>query len=334
MLVAPKSLVFINRKMPNVSVVIPAYNAMKYLPETISSLLAQDYTDFEAIIVNDGSTDNTQEWESKIQDSRVIFISQENRGLSGARNTGIRHAEGKYIAFLDADDLWHMSKLKKQVQQLDDNSEAGLVYSWVSYIDEQGRSVGKCLQNSDVGMVWERLIEHNIVECGSVAMVRRQCFEECGLFDESLKSAVEDWDMWLRIAARYPFTVVEEALTYYRQHSSGASKDWKAMEHSYQVVIEKAFSTAPAEAQSSKDKSHGYANLKLAWKPLQAQEKDWKQAIEYRKRAIQFYPPLMYTKEYLRLSTAIVLMKILGPNFYESVLNTVRSMKGLIMGMS
>ncbi|WP_199464366.1 glycosyltransferase family 2 protein [Acaryochloris thomasi] len=323
-----------NRKIPAVSVVVPAYNSMEYLPETISSLLAQSYTDFEVIIVNDGSTDNTQEWGSQIQDSRVVLISQENRGLSGARNTGICHAKGQYIAFLDADDLWHPSKLKKQVQELDNNASAGLVYSWVSYIDDQGRSTGKCLRNSETGMIWDTLIQHNIVECGSVAMVRRECFDQCGLFDEALKSAVEDWDMWLRIAAQYPFAVVKEALTYYRQHPGGASKDWKSMERSYQVVIEKAFSTAPAAVQSLKDESCGYANLKLAWKPLQAKEKDCKQAIEYQKRAAHLYPPLKYTKEYARLSIAIFLMRTLGPTLYRNVLDTVRSIKGWMVGTS
>lgn len=318
--------------MPEVSVVVPAYNSMKYLPETISSLLAQNYEDFEVIIVNDGSTDNTQEWGTQIQDSRVVCISQENRGLSGARNTGIRHAKGKYIAFLDADDLWHPSKLKKQVQELDNSADAGLVYSWVSYIDDQGRPTGKCLRNSATGMIWDILIQHNIVECGSVAMVRRECFDKCGLFDEALKSAVEDWDMWLRIATQYPFAVVREALTYYRQHPGGASKDWASMERSYQVVIEKAFSTAPNDVQPLKNESRGYANLNLAWKPLQSMEKDCEQAIEYQRRAVHLHPRLKYTKEYVRLSIAIFLMQSLGPTLYENILSAVRSIKGRMVG--
>jgi glycosyltransferase involved in cell wall biosynthesis len=92
--------------MPKVSIIIPAYNAMTYLPETVDSVLKQTYNDFEVIVVNDSSTDETEQWVSQIADSRVKLISQENQGAAGARNNGIGHAQGEYIEFLDADDLW------------------------------------------------------------------------------------------------------------------------------------------------------------------------------------------------------------------------------------
>lgn len=102
--------------MPKVSVVIPAYNAMSYLPETVASVLNQTFEDYEVIVVNDGSKDDIKIWIAQLADTRIKLISQENQGLSGARNTGIAHAQGEYVAFLDADDLWAPTKLEKQVQ--------------------------------------------------------------------------------------------------------------------------------------------------------------------------------------------------------------------------
>lgn len=317
--------------MPKVSVVIPAYNSMNYLPETIASLLAQTFTDWEAIVVNDGSTDETEQWVSQHSDRRIKLISQENQGLSGARNTGIAHATGDYIAFLDADDLWSPTKLEKQVQCLDENPEAGLVYTWVAYIDENARPTGRIFKNQAEGNVWKTLIEHNIVESGSVAMVRRECFDTCGTFDRNLRSFVEDWDMWLRIAARYPFKVVQEPLVYYRQHSTSASRNWEAMEQSYRLVIEKAFEGVAPELQYLKGRSYGAAYLCLGWKPLQSAKKDYKMAIHFRQKAVQSYPQLRYSKEYLRLSVAIALMRWFGQDGYRKFLSVMQGLRGRLV---
>src|SRR4028119_714252 len=124
--------------MPKVSVIVPAYNAMAYLPETLQSVLTQTFNSFEVLIINDGSSDEIVEWASEIKDSRVKLISQENQGLSGARNTGIWSSQGEYLAFLDADDIWEPTKLEKQVQCLDQDLSIGLVSSWVSSINESG----------------------------------------------------------------------------------------------------------------------------------------------------------------------------------------------------
>ncbi len=112
---------------------------MSYLPETIANVLEQTYTDFEVLVVNDGSTDNIRSGYQVVDDSRVKLISQTNLGLAGARNTGIKESQGEYLAFLDADDLWESTKLAKQVQVLDSHPEVGLVYTWVAYIDERGK---------------------------------------------------------------------------------------------------------------------------------------------------------------------------------------------------
>ncbi|GAB1545033.1 glycosyltransferase [Scytonema sp. NUACC21] len=306
--------------MYKVSVVIPAYNAMPYLRETMESVLNQTFNGFEVIVVNDGSLDETENWVSQIQDSRVKLISQENQGLAGARNTGILHAKGEYIAFLDADDTWEPTKLEKQACILDRNPEVGLVYTWVAYINEQSQSTGKVFKNQSEGNVWKQLTEHNIVECGSVAMVRRTCFEDCGVFDRNLGSYVEDWDMWLRIASKYPFKVVKEPLVYYRQRSNSASKNWEAMAQSFQMVIEKAFATAPMELQPLKNKSYAAANLCLAWKPLQSQQKEYKKSIYFLEQALAYFPKIRFSKEFIRLSVAVTVMRWLGADTYKQLL--------------
>jgi glycosyltransferase involved in cell wall biosynthesis len=205
---------------PKVSVIIPAYNAMTYLPVTIDNLVRQTFTDFEVLIVNDGSSDNIVEWFSQISDSpykskahrRLRLISQSNQGISQTRNLGIMEAKGEYVAFLDADDLWHPSKLQKQVSCLDRYPEISLVHSWLLLIDKLGKSTGKVLKYNLSGWVEPQLLERNQIGSPSV-MIRRRCFDSVGLFDPKLR-AIEDWDMWIRMSRRYQFMAIAEPLTY------------------------------------------------------------------------------------------------------------------------
>lgn len=306
--------------MPKISVIIPAYNAMNYLPDTLDNLLKQTYNDFEIIIVNDGSSDSIEQWFSQLQDRRVKLISQENQGAGLARNTGIINAKGEYLAFLDADDIWESTKLEKQLRILEENPEVGLVYTWVEYISETGQSTGRIVKHQAEGNVWEKLIKCNLVECGSVAMVRRSCFDDVGIFDRNLSSFVEDWDMWLRIASRFPFKVAKEVLVYYRQHPNGGSKNWPSMEENYKIVIEKAFSSAPNKLEHLKNKSYTSAYLCLAWKPLQSSIQDYKKALYFRSLAIKYYPQTCLSKEFLRLSLAIEIQRWLGNEAYQKFL--------------
>ena len=305
--------------MPKITVIIPAYNSMPYIMETLENLFQQTYQDFEVIVVNDGSTDKTQEYVSSLNEPRLRLINQTNQGCAVARNTGIYHAKGEYIAFLDDDDLWDTSKLEKQLHCIEQNPEIGLVYTWVEYIDERGKFTGKVYKDSVEGDVWQELTAHNLVECGSVPLVRRSCFETCGVFDASLGSAIEDWDMWLRIANSHHFGVVKEILVYYRQREASASKDWDAMAKGFQVVIEKAFASAPVNMQYLKEQSYGFANLCLAWKPLQCQQKNPEQAFFFAKEAVRHHPKLRFSREYLRLNMAIALMQFLKPEGYAKV---------------
>ena len=314
--------------MPDISVVIPAYNAMKYLPETLDSVLQQTYKDFEVIIVNDGSSDAIEDWfGSSVHDPRVRLFSQDNQGLSGARNSGIELARGEFIAFLDADDLWHPIKLEKQLKLFLERPELGLVYTWLQYVDESAVPTGKIVRYSFEGNVWNHLIAFNFVGCGSVAMVRKACFETSGNFDVNLDSYVEDWDMWLRIARDYTFAVVQESLVYNRKYSGSLSTRWKQMEQSFPKVIEKAFKFAPPEVSYLKSRSYAHAKLCLAWKVIQSKQKDLNMAILFWKKSFSFYPKIVFFRSFINMGIILLLLTLFGLDRYDSIQMFILSLR-------
>lgn len=316
--------------MPKVSVVITAYNAMAYLPQTMESVLWQSFTDFEVVLVNNGSTDNIVEWVAQLKDPRIKLISQENRGIPRGWNRGIAHAQGEYITFLDADDLWDPTKLEKQVKILDENPEVGLVYNWVILIDEYSQNMGGLIRRHSIvkcdaeGDVRKSLLEQDIIGCGSSAMVRRACFEEVGLFDPSFTIAA-DWDMWVRIGLRYPFKVIKEPLTYYRKHSRSMTSNWQAALQDCGVAIEKIFSYVSPELQYLKARSYGRLYFYHARQRVQSPARDYQEASLLYRRAICHYPQLAYCWQSLRLNVTIALLKLLGAERYNKLQQFLRS---------
>ncbi|AKG21005.1 glycosyltransferase family 2 protein [Calothrix sp. 336/3] len=301
--------------MPVVSVVIPAYNAMTYLPETLATVWTQTFTDFEVILVDDGSTDHLGEWAKGITDSRCKFISQTHQGAAIARNLGISIAQGEYIAFLDADDLWHPTKLEKQVKYLQKKPEIGLVYTWTALINAQGQPTGRFWTSHWEGNVWERMaIVDEMIGSGSNPLVRRSCLESVGFFDSDL-TGCQDWDMWIRIAAKYPFGVIKQLLTFYRNHPQGMSKNLPVMQHNRLKVIEKTF----AHQQSSQLKNQAYSCTYLyqAWNFID--QGNYQQAHYHRQQALAHNPQLYHNENYLRLSLAIAMTRFLGNSSYKSI---------------
>jgi len=231
--------------MPRVSVIIPTYNSAKYISETLDSVLAQTYRDYEIIVVDDGSTDNTYEiikqyHVNNIQDiqliemtnpskraqqaqrAELIYIYKQNGGPASARNVGIKNAKGEYIAFLDSDDLWLPEKLEKQVRYFEEHPDVGLVFSDCIRFDEKGlqerRNQKKRFISDDmfVNIWWDNMIATLTV------MLRKHCFDKVGIFDESKEvEGSEDWEMWLRIAKEYRLGYLSEPLAKYRVRSGG-----------------------------------------------------------------------------------------------------------------
>ncbi len=196
--------------MPKVSVIIPTYNRLPMLKEAVDSVLSQDFEDFELIVVDDGSTDGTGE-EIKKYGGRVrLFQSSENRGVSAARNKGILHARGKYVAFLDSDDLWVKGKLKIQVSFLDDNPQYPLCYTDEIWI-RKGKRVNPRVRHAKYsGWIFEKCLPLCIISPSS-AMMKKTLFSKVGLFDEVLP-VCEDYDFWLRVSARFPVFFINRRL--------------------------------------------------------------------------------------------------------------------------
>jgi len=300
--------------MPKVSVIIPAYNAMAFLPETLESVRNQTFTDYEVLIINDGSTDNIVEWSSQIQDTRVKLIDQENKGLSGARNSGIWHSQGEYLAFLDADDVWEKTKLEKQVELLDQNLEVGLVSTWVTTIDSNGELLELHQIPKIEGVELKKeLFKYNIIHCGSTPLIRRCCFERVGFFASDLSGAA-DWDMWLRIARYYPISVIQESLVYYRQHTNNMSKKMRAMLEDVSKVIQRAFEVPYTEFKYLQRVAPSRYAIKLAWESLteaNIYESHW--FIIY---ALTKQPRLILSISYMRLFVLINAKYLLGHRKY------------------
>jgi len=302
--------------MPKVSVIIPAYNAMTYLPETLESVLNQRFTDFEVLIINDGSSDGIVEWASGIKDSRVKLISQANQGLPGARNTGIWHSQGEYLAFLDADDIWESSKLAKQVKCLDKNLDIGMVSSWISTIDPNGNLIN-IYRNYQFGNELKReLFRSNIIFCGSTPLVRRMCFEKVGFFERSLKSA-EDWDMWLRIAIYYSICVIQEPLVRYRRHPNSMSTKQRIMLQEVDRVMERSFQSAPQGFQNLKGIGSSHISIMYAWEYIA--KDDVHEAYWFAKQAFIRRPKLMFSISYLHLILLIAAKHFLKPRNYNAL---------------
>ncbi len=196
--------------MPKVSVIIPTYNRLPMLKEAVDSVLSQDFEDFELIVVDDGSADGTAE-EIKKYGGRVRFLQvSENRGVSAARNRGLLHARGKYVAFLDSDDLWVKGKLKIQVAFLDDNPQYPLCYTDEIWIRKGKRVNPKVRHAKYSGWIFEKCLPLCIISPSS-AMMRRALFSRVGLFDEALP-VCEDYDFWLRVSARFPVFFINRKL--------------------------------------------------------------------------------------------------------------------------
>lgn len=193
---------------PLVSVVIPSYNRGWVVQEAIESVLGQDYDDFELIVVDDGSTDETRDILAAYDN--ITVLEQSNQGVSAARNKGVAHANGTFIAFLDSDDVWLPRKLAVQVDFFQQNPKALVCQTQETWV-RKGRRVnpGKRHQKQS-GMFFERSLELCLVSPSAV-MIKKSFFDEIGRFDESLP-ACEDYDLWLRINAHHPIYLIDQPL--------------------------------------------------------------------------------------------------------------------------
>ncbi len=230
---------------PLISVIMPALNAAATLPSTLASLRAQSWQAWEAVIVVDGrSRDRTADIAAQCPDPRIRVTTVDAPGPSAARNRGLELIRGEWVAFLDADDWWLPDKLIAQLEAVRSQPEAMLAYSWTDYVDERNELLFPGCHESFSGRVYAPLLANNFIENGSNPLIRRTALVEVGGFDPALTHA-EDWDLWLRVAERYPVVAVPVAHVRYRVAAGSLSANLQLLEQGCNQVLDKHLARHP-----------------------------------------------------------------------------------------
>ncbi len=243
-----------------VSVIIPLYNAEKYIGRTLQSVLSQTYDNLEIIIVDDESPDNSVKICKQFTDSRIKILHQKNRGLPGSRNTGIRYASGDYIAFIDADDIWLPEKLAKHIAHLESNPDVGISFSRSAFIDETDKPLGVFQITKLQDITPLDIFCRSPIGNGSAAVFKKAVFEDIK-FQDNIYGYVEDYyfddtfglsediECWVRIAIQtnWKFAGIAQPLTLYRINSNGLSANLQQMINYREKVFEKTSYYAPEE---------------------------------------------------------------------------------------
>lgn len=231
--------------MPKVDVIIPAYNAARYLPTAIESVMAQTFEDWQIVVVDDGSTDNTAEVVAPFLERlgpKIKYIKQPNAGVSAARNTAIRNSSSELLAMLDADDVWVSNRLSESLGCFEGRPQVGLSYGFNTTIDLEGRIINTYDQRQEnaEGRIAPYLYMRRVdLPCCTVTL-RRKCIDEVGMFDETLR-ITEDRDLWLRIALRYEVALVPKVIAHYRTSPDSLTTNSERMLNAQVQFIEKHY---------------------------------------------------------------------------------------------
>ncbi len=229
-----------NVKDPLISVIIPTYNRGHLINRAIQSILNQSYKDFEIIVVDDGSIDNTKEVIESFRDERIRYIHyKENKGANAARNIGIRAAKGDYIAFQDSDDEWLPQKLEKQIKILKDApSDVGLVYTsfWRIMNDRRLYIPPKEIKPKE-GYIHINLLKGNFISTQTM-LLRKECFEKAGMFDENLPR-LQDWDMVIRLSKHYLIRIIDMPMVNSYYTSESISENSSSLVRAYKMILSK-----------------------------------------------------------------------------------------------
>ncbi|MBW4568368.1 MAG: glycosyltransferase [Tolypothrix carrinoi HA7290-LM1] len=318
--------------MPKISVIIPVYNGEKTIEATINSVLQQTFDDFELIIINASSTDSTLEIISQIQDERIKVFTYNRANVAVNRNRGFNQSKCEFVTFLDADDLWTADKLEAQYKILQENPQAGVVYSLTDAIDENSKFLCRWSYATWTGDVYTKLLLANFIGSGSNVMVRSKALKEVGDFDESLTNA-QDLDMWLRLAKKYEFISIKKVQIFYRISANSMSSNILGMEKSYLQIIEKAcYDERAASYQYLKQYSIANLYKYLGYKALEASPGQQKplQVAQLIWKSIRYDPPILLKpviyKALLKLAVITLLptnmARLLFTNF-PKIFNTI-----------
>lgn len=320
--------------MKKVSVIIPVYKVEKYIAATVKSVLAQTYTNFELLIIDDGSPDRSIEICQQFKDDRIKIISQPNKGVAAARNTGIRFAQGEYIAILDADDLWLPEKLAKHVEHLDKSPSIGVSFCRSAFIDEEDKPLGiyQLSKLKDISIL--DLLCRTPIGNGSVPVIRREVLEDIK-FQDNLYGVVEDFyfdddrqlhpsedvECWLRIAIKTKWKIegIPEALTLYRVNPHGHSAQLVKKLNSWKTMLEKTRSYSPGLVEQVEPITMAYQYRHLARRAVTL--RDGSTAVKHINQALSTYSRILLEEPRRTLMTvgAAYLLWFLPQSFYRQI---------------
>lgn len=290
---------------PKVSVVMPVYNVQHFVKDAINSVLMQKFENFELIIVNDCATDNSLEICQSILDHRIRIVNHEqNKGLAAARNTGIRHAIGQYIAFIDSDDMWHPDKLALHVEHLSQSPNVGISFSRSSFMDHKGKLIHFYQMPQLKGINAADLLCRNPVGNGSAPVIRRETLNDIKFqalnhtedyscyFDERFRQS-EDIECWLRIVAttQWKMEGIPAPLTFYRLNQEGLSSNIMKQLASWEMMIDKARLFAPQLLANHEQDARAYQLRYLARQAIRNGQ--GKNATQLINKALKVSPNIM-----------------------------------------
>ncbi len=301
-----------------VSVVIPCYNSLRWLPETLQAVLSQTFTDFEVVLVDDGGSDDLAGWAAAVGDDRVRVVRQSNGGVASARNLGMAEARGELIAFCDSDDIWDERFLQLMVAEYDERPEVGLVYSHYDVIDAQGHPTGRVEAYDFSGEVWADFVLVNPVAM-SASLVPKRVVDDLGGFlvnRDRFPIDVEDWELWIRIADRYPVAVVPEVLCHYRRHDSNSSNNTPSLDMAYRNLLEEVFEDQTPGRREMLGPATAGVELTLGWHSLN-DDHDAERALAYRRSALRHQPSRRVDPVYWRLGIGSYALKYGGMAAYN-----------------
>ncbi len=276
-------------RMNQVSIIIPTYNRAAFLLHAVQSVLAQTFQDFEIIIIDDGSTDNTAQLIHSLQEPRIRYLTQANQGVAAALNRGWRAAKGTYIGRIDSDDAWLPTLLERLVPVLERDTTLGAVYARAQGMDASGQTLPQLSGAPErfPGETLKSLVYGDFVTPIAV-IIQRAALERVGGYDESLPGT-EDWDLWIRLAPYYGIAYVPEILARYRYHANnltraGSERMTRLMQDRLRI-LDKFFAQQNVPSDILAIKSTAYRNVYLDWTIRSLEAKQWRNAARPFRRA-------------------------------------------------
>ncbi|BAU11331.1 glycosyl transferase family 2 [Leptolyngbya sp. NIES-3755] len=312
-----------------ITVVLPIYNVEAFIEKTVQSVLDQTYPHFEVLLVNDGSLDRSIEICQQFTDPRIKILHQENQGPAAARNLGIRHAQGEYVAFLDGDDLWDKNKLLKHIEHLDRNPEVGVSFCPSRFIDDRGNDMRLLQLTKMTDITPIDLLCRTPIGNGSVPVIRRSTLEQiefvnvageiCYFNPDRRLHPSEDVECWVRIALKTgcKFEGVPEALTLYRISSQSYSAQLMKKLHSWEAMLQDLESWSPREAAEWNAPAMAYQYRHLARRAVSL--RDGAMAIDLIHQSLSTYSTILIEEPHRTLQTlfAAYLLRALPKQLYQ-----------------